>query len=234
MLNISNCPREIFVQINKIAGSIIELASNTGILDIVNYKDFNSFIKDTIDLVFETISVNFNIEVDADIQNIINYLKKFEPQSFDISSPEKKNLIFTYAFENMTFIKVYALNKLEQEAYDEKRKANANNKSTDSWIITKDYLYEDDIKNKDSVFGKRLPICNSNAVGMCGPNGLSSYPKFNEDTYKFRIYDDDNNLYYEGNCKSQSFAPLEHFGSPNAGASSIAYFNKDTNNWDTL
>lgn len=36
--------------------------------------------------------------------------------------------------------------------------------------------------------------------------------------YRFRLYDDDDNLYYEGWQTEQDFEPLDEFATPNAGA----------------
>jgi len=51
--------------------------------------------------------------------------------------------------------------------------------------------------------------------------------------YKFRMFDDDGNLYYEGlsTCNS-SFAPLDDYGMPNAGCTEIRYF--ESGRWETL
>lgn len=60
--------------------------------------------------------------------------------------------------------------------------------------------------------------------------------------YKWRCYDDDNNLYYEGilwitdraygtECM---FNPLDEFAEPDAGATSIEYFNETKKVWEVL
>ena len=55
--------------------------------------------------------------------------------------------------------------------------------------------------------------------------------------YKFRMLDDDGNLYYEGysnDCNSEkAFAPLDDFGMPNAGCTEIQYKN-NLGKWETL
>ena len=52
--------------------------------------------------------------------------------------------------------------------------------------------------------------------------------------HEFRILDDDRNPYYRGysSCDS-SFAPLDDYGTPNAGATDIQYKNK-SGAWESL
>jgi hypothetical protein len=53
---------------------------------------------------------------------------------------------------------------------------------------------------------------------------------------KFRMFDDDGELYYEGMAEqdneSSGFEPLDDFGMPNAGCTEIQYFEKGK--WNTL
>ena len=52
-------------------------------------------------------------------------------------------------------------------------------------------------------------------------------------TEKFRMYDDDGELYYEGYSNdSSSFQPLDDFGMPNAGCTEIKYY--ENGKWETL
>lgn len=52
-------------------------------------------------------------------------------------------------------------------------------------------------------------------------------------TERFRLYDDDGNLYYEGRSDdSSSFDPLDDYGMPNAGAVDIRYL--ENGKWETL
>ena len=44
--------------------------------------------------------------------------------------------------------------------------------------------------------------------------------------FQFRMFDDDGELYYEGRCTIESFAPLDDFGMPNAGCTTIKYRNE--------
>ena len=56
-------------------------------------------------------------------------------------------------------------------------------------------------------------------------------------THKFRMLDDDGNLYYEGysdDCDGESaFDPLDDYGTPNAGCTEIQYKN-GVGKWETL
>lgn len=103
-----------------------------------------------------------------------------------------------------------------------------------AWIIDRDY-YAD----------KSEPApCNANAVGMTGPNmadhhvlqRLRENPRYG---VKFRMYDDDGNLYYAGRISPKAadlngFQPLDNFGTPNAGCTEIRYYNAATHCWETL
>jgi len=50
----------------------------------------------------------------------------------------------------------------------------------------------------------------------------------------FKMYDDDDILYYSGRSSSKSFRPLDEFGMPNAGATRIDYLDAETKTWETL
>lgn len=56
--------------------------------------------------------------------------------------------------------------------------------------------------------------------------------------YQFRMYDDDGNLYYEGRSdddnSGRAFDPLDDYGTPNAGCTTIRYWNPDKGIWDHL
>ena len=75
------------------------------------------------------------------------------------------------------------------------------------------------------------PGTNSNAIGVVGPrtcklvaDEIANHP----DGKKFRMKDDDGEVYYEGVYvpagDSDEFEPLDAFGRPNAGATSIEYW----------
>ncbi|MCP4570567.1 MAG: hypothetical protein GY841_23530 [FCB group bacterium] len=72
------------------------------------------------------------------------------------------------------------------------------------WIITKDIICDGD---DDGVRGPTTP------EGL-DPKALP---------YRFKMYDDDGELYYEGRASSESFDPLDDFGTPNTGCTEIKY-----------
>lgn len=84
-----------------------------------------------------------------------------------------------------------------------------------SWIIDVDH-----IATPGATAGT-----NENAVGLMGPRGYAG--DGSELTHKFRMFDDDGELYYEGRCSScdddDAFGPLDDFGQPNAGCAKIRY-----------
>ena len=83
------------------------------------------------------------------------------------------------------------------------------------WTITKDYLADPDAR----------PGTNSNAVGIVGPRAarltaqqIIEHP----DAKRFRMLDDDGEINYEGYIVGiDELAPIDHFGEPNAGCTSI-------------
>jgi hypothetical protein len=95
------------------------------------------------------------------------------------------------------------------------------------WTITKDFIADP---------AARQPS-NANAVGMVGPRNakltaeeILRHPQ----ARRFRMRDDDGELYYEGvmvvtpeDGEEAEFSPLSDFGSPNAGATSIEYQGPD-------
>lgn len=106
------------------------------------------------------------------------------------------------------------------------------------------------------------PGTNLNAVGVKGPSGIDPALEARLDAgegHRFRIYDDDGELYYEGRFVSTeevepvavrsphfrlpicggtmpetAFGPLHDFGSPNAGATDIRYLTGRNGVWATL
>ncbi len=95
------------------------------------------------------------------------------------------------------------------------------------WTITKDYIADETAPQPS----------NANAVGMVGPR----HAKFTAEEIiahpqgrKFRIKDDDGEMYYEGvmvitpdDGDEAEFRPLDDFGAPNAGATIIEYQRPD-------
>lgn len=65
-----------------------------------------------------------------------------------------------------------------------------------------------------------------NAVGVTSANWVLQRD-LTRAIYQFRLKDDDGNVYYYGlSTVAGSFAPLDDFGAPNAGCTSIEYFTK--------
>jgi hypothetical protein len=87
------------------------------------------------------------------------------------------------------------------------------------WIITKDFTdFTDENEGKTNNL-----YCTYTAVEIKSKGFDVSKPL----TEHFLIYDDDGNLYYEGNSDDSeseaAFAPLDDYGMPNAGATEIRY-----------
>ncbi len=90
------------------------------------------------------------------------------------------------------------------------------------WIITKDYLEGDDFEET--------------SFGVAGPRDIPD--KMLDDLIdgngeKFRLYDDDNELYYQGRIIGDfdGFEPLDDYGEGNAGCTMIAYYDDVTKEW---
>jgi hypothetical protein len=88
------------------------------------------------------------------------------------------------------------------------------------WVITTDHIDE----------GK--------SRGLQGPGGsTASVDEITANGLAFRLNDDDGELYYEGVYLGPDdenlFAPLDDFGMPNAGCTSIQYRNA-LGAWETL
>lgn len=106
--------------------------------------------------------------------------------------------------------------------------------STYAWIIDKDHLYpegEEGVYSGPGITGPR------NA-----PDELVAKLKAGEGE-KFRMYDDDGELYYEGRIVFvdeamkdglDAFGPLDDYGTPNAGATHIKYRDPATKEWNQL
>jgi hypothetical protein len=84
-----------------------------------------------------------------------------------------------------------------------------------AWTMTKDFLADGS-------------IITHSEVGVVGPRGakltvdeILNHP----DRKKFRLRDDDGELYYEGYLVGgEGFEPLDDFGMPNAGATTIEFW----------
>ena len=94
------------------------------------------------------------------------------------------------------------------------------------WTITKDYTAEPEDP----------PGTNINAVGIVGPGGAtmtSAEIVAHPEAKRFRLCDDDGELYYEGSLVGDDeFAPLDDFGGPNAGATTTQIF--ENGKWEYL
>ena len=92
-----------------------------------------------------------------------------------------------------------------------------------AWIITNDI------------------ICDGDATGLIGPSGArpEDVVKLRDgDGERFRMYDDDGVLYYEGlfigdSSSEDGFRPLDDYGTGMAGAVRIDYLQED-GTWETL
>ena len=86
------------------------------------------------------------------------------------------------------------------------------------WIITRDYLAEeyDDMRSEVGVRGQNTPF----------------YTKAGELPLRFKIFDDDGEIYYEGRSDEEEFEPLD-WAMYNAGATAIHYRQKD-GSWPPL
>ena len=91
-----------------------------------------------------------------------------------------------------------------------------------AWIITKDRLFEKDPNDWKSSVGVR-----SRKWDEVAPN--------NNPTHRFRMLDDDGEVYYEGKSTvADSFAPLDDFGMPDSGCTEIQYYNNGLKQWERL
>lgn len=108
------------------------------------------------------------------------------------------------------------------------------------WVIDKDKIASEEDKEKYPD-GE----CNLHAVGLMGPSNISE--KCQADLKagkgeKFKMYDDDGELYYIGRYLEDSesefhedeFQPLDNFGLPNAGCTYLKYKNSETKKWEIL
>jgi hypothetical protein len=91
-----------------------------------------------------------------------------------------------------------------------------------AWIITIDHQPDTDAKEGT----------NSNAKGLIGPRRATDEQIARlraGEGHEFQMRDDDGELYYTGrligdkDSEEAGFGPLDDFGMPNAGATSIAY-----------
>lgn len=92
-----------------------------------------------------------------------------------------------------------------------------------AWIITGDHLWKPGDSGR-SAEGTRSPGW-SEEKDAARPLSYAFY--------RFRMYDDDGILYYEGRCTNDGdFMPLDDFGEPAAGCTEIRYWRSGV--WETL
>ncbi len=104
-------------------------------------------------------------------------------------------------------------------------------KTQNHWVINKDY---------EPTEGA-VPGTNGNAVGMKS-RGCPDWMLTRPDLLPFRMLDDDGRVYYEGvmvpfdehDDNSYGFEPLDDFGGPNAGCTSLEYLDPETDCWELL
>ena len=76
-------------------------------------------------------------------------------------------------------------------------------------------------------------ITKGEAVGVT--SSIFEEGNITESWQKFRIFDDDKILYYEGVMSPEcNFEPLDDFGMPNAGCVSIHIWNSKKDIWEIL
>lgn len=118
----------------------------------------------------------------------------------------------------------------ENAALDAMEKGEVTPRSTYGWIITEDKINDP----RDEMDCKPR-------VGVSGPGNISNemLAKLKAgEGFAFRMKDDDGEIYYEGRFlgdeKSEdAFGPLDDFGMPDAGCTSIEYRNAQ-GGWETL
>lgn len=93
---------------------------------------------------------------------------------------------------------------------------------------------------KDHLWTKSDPY--PSGVGTYGPRGITDEEVAKLDKgegHRFRMYDDDGELYYSGlylgdKNSEDAFEPLDCYGTPNAGAVRIDYINDVNGKWEEL
>jgi len=86
-----------------------------------------------------------------------------------------------------------------------------------AFVITRDFFAESDPTGQTK-----------SSAGVVGPNGtVMSKDAIKAVGIRFRMYDDDKQLCYEGkHVGSDQFEPLDCFGAPNLGCTEIRYLEK--------
>lgn len=97
------------------------------------------------------------------------------------------------------------------------------------WEITHDHVAMEGEKSDVGLQGPREFIDPQTVHA-----GRTSYKLPIPMPHRFRMRDDDGELYYSGVCSKEDFAPLDDFGLPNAGAVTIEYLNPRTGEYEAL
>lgn len=96
------------------------------------------------------------------------------------------------------------------------------------WIITKDLIPE---KGPHGELKTRVGVCSMDFT-IARMKEMQRKKKW----FQFRLKDGDDNIYYEGfsdsNDDESAFGPLDDFGYPDAGCSTIEY--KEHGRWEPL
>lgn len=83
-----------------------------------------------------------------------------------------------------------------------------------------------------------VPESQTAAVDILGPRTATADEvarlTLGREGFAFRLLDDDGTVYYWGRCLAEDFSPLDDYGTPNAGATTIQYRNEATGAWETL
>lgn len=96
-----------------------------------------------------------------------------------------------------------------------------------AWVVVLDWTSGEE---------KIVSVVGSDRANTCLATAeeISKHPEAKE----FRMLDDDDNVYYQGYyvgyADENMFAPLDDYGEPNAGCTSIEYWNKETLAWEQL
>lgn len=93
--------------------------------------------------------------------------------------------------------------------------------------------------NYDHLEGEHVDI-NGPHNATATQLGILAHPRLNDhldNLTRFRIYDDDGELYFSGyflgdSESEEAFGPLDDFGAPDSGATEIRYLRGDE--WETL
>lgn len=89
------------------------------------------------------------------------------------------------------------------------------------WTITNDFIADSHARSGT----------NGNAIGLVGPRSATMTEEEicrHPDRKRFRMLDDDGEVYYTGYLVGgDGFEPLDDFGMPNAGATTIEYWEGD-------